>query len=152
MFSSSSFACFQGSSIYSLYQFLFLFILFFDTESCFVAQDGLKLTVILPQPPECWDYRCITPCPAFSWLYISIVCLYHILFIHSSVDGPLDYFGLWIMLLWTFGSKFLYRYMFSFFVVYMSRIARSYGYYMSNLLKKCLTFFPQSDCPILHSH
>jgi hypothetical protein len=28
----------------------------FETGSHFVAQAGLKLSVLLPQPPECWDY------------------------------------------------------------------------------------------------
>jgi hypothetical protein len=29
-----------------------------------VAQAGLKLTILLPQPPEYWDYRCMPPCLA----------------------------------------------------------------------------------------
>jgi hypothetical protein len=40
---------------------LFLFI--FEVRSYFVAQAALKLTVVLPQPPECWVYRCVPPCP-----------------------------------------------------------------------------------------
>jgi hypothetical protein len=32
------------------------------------AQTGLELT-ILPLPPECWDYRCVPPCPG-SLVYI----------------------------------------------------------------------------------
>jgi hypothetical protein len=34
---------------------------FLDTGSCCVAQNGLKLSILLPWPPKCWDYRCKTP-------------------------------------------------------------------------------------------
>jgi hypothetical protein len=27
------------------------------TESCYVAQTGLELKILLSQPPKCWDYR-----------------------------------------------------------------------------------------------
>jgi hypothetical protein len=37
--------------------FLFCFVLF-ETGSWYIAQDGLKLMILLPQSPECWDYRC----------------------------------------------------------------------------------------------
>jgi hypothetical protein len=30
--------------------------LFFETESHYVAQAGLKLSILLPQPPEFWDH------------------------------------------------------------------------------------------------
>jgi hypothetical protein len=30
---------------------------FFQTRSRYASQAGLKLSVLLPQPPECWDYR-----------------------------------------------------------------------------------------------
>lgn len=26
------------------------------------AQAGLKLTILLPQPPKCWDYECMLSC------------------------------------------------------------------------------------------
>lgn len=29
---------------------------FFETEPHYVAKTGLELTVILPQPPKCWNY------------------------------------------------------------------------------------------------
>jgi hypothetical protein len=32
---------------------------FFETGSHYVA--GLELMIFLPQPPECWDYRCVLP-------------------------------------------------------------------------------------------
>jgi hypothetical protein len=29
-------------------------------RTCHVAQAGLKLVTLLPQPPEFWDYRCLS--------------------------------------------------------------------------------------------
>jgi hypothetical protein len=29
----------------------------------YIAQDSLKLVILLPQPPECWDYRPVPPHP-----------------------------------------------------------------------------------------
>jgi hypothetical protein len=34
---------------------------FLETESHYVAQAGLRLTILLPQSPEGWDYRCVLP-------------------------------------------------------------------------------------------
>jgi hypothetical protein len=28
-----------------------------EARSCFVAQASLKLLILLPQPPKCWDCR-----------------------------------------------------------------------------------------------
>jgi hypothetical protein len=39
---------------------------FFETEPHFVAQIGIKLMIFLPQPPECWGYKCVLP----HWLLI----------------------------------------------------------------------------------
>jgi hypothetical protein len=33
----------------------------------FVLQAGLKLTIFLPQPPQCCGYRCTPPCP-ICWI------------------------------------------------------------------------------------
>jgi hypothetical protein len=38
-----------------------VFDFFFDTGSYFVAQAGLELTILLPLPPECWNYRLTSP-------------------------------------------------------------------------------------------
>jgi hypothetical protein len=41
--------------------FICLFLSFdcsiFETRSCCVAHADLKLAILLPQSPECWDYR-----------------------------------------------------------------------------------------------
>jgi hypothetical protein len=37
---------------------------FFEINFHYVAQaDLFKLRILLPSPPECWDYRCGTLCP-----------------------------------------------------------------------------------------
>jgi hypothetical protein len=33
--------------------------------SLYVAQAGLKFLILLLQPPECWDYRCVSPWLAY---------------------------------------------------------------------------------------
>jgi hypothetical protein len=37
----------------------------FETRSRSVAQAGLNFTILLPQPPKGWDYRCVPPGPAY---------------------------------------------------------------------------------------
>jgi hypothetical protein len=37
------------------YTFLFVFL----RQSRYVTQIGLEFVVLLPQPPEGWDYRCV---------------------------------------------------------------------------------------------
>jgi hypothetical protein len=50
--------------------FAFLF-LFFETGSNYVAQAGLEFKFLLPQPPNCWDYRRYTqPLSAFKERYL----------------------------------------------------------------------------------
>jgi hypothetical protein len=41
----------------------------FEIGSRFITQAGLKLTVLLTQPLECWDYRYIPSCLHTSSLY-----------------------------------------------------------------------------------
>jgi hypothetical protein len=43
-----------------------LFVCLFETEFSYVAQAGLMLEILLPQPPRCWDYSCAPPCPSDS--------------------------------------------------------------------------------------
>jgi hypothetical protein len=37
----------------------------------YVAQTGLKLTIFLTQPPECWDYKCVSQ--KAEWFIYSVV-------------------------------------------------------------------------------
>jgi hypothetical protein len=48
----------------SLLLFICLFVCLFETGSHYVSQAGLQLERVLPQPPECWDDRDASPCPA----------------------------------------------------------------------------------------
>jgi hypothetical protein len=47
------------------------FFVCFETGSHYAAQADLKLEILLPQPPECWDYRCAPPhfarVGSYSW-------------------------------------------------------------------------------------
>jgi hypothetical protein len=36
----------------------------FEIGSHYVAQDGLKLSILLPQLPKCWDFRHAPPHPS----------------------------------------------------------------------------------------
>jgi hypothetical protein len=56
----------EETLLYS-YIFINLFIFGFLRQDR-VSQAGLKFLILLPQPPECWDYRCLPPQPAsFSY-------------------------------------------------------------------------------------
>lgn len=54
-----------------LFLFLFVFIncflfglfVFTETGSHNIAHDGLKLEILLPRLPECWEYRHVSSCP-----------------------------------------------------------------------------------------
>jgi hypothetical protein len=42
---------------FNYYFTVYSYILFFQTGSHYEAQAGLKLPILLPQPPKYWDYR-----------------------------------------------------------------------------------------------
>jgi hypothetical protein len=42
---------------------------FFQRGSRHVAQAGLELVILLPQPPKCWNYRCVPPHSASEHLF-----------------------------------------------------------------------------------
>jgi hypothetical protein len=59
----------------SLFSFLCSFLSL--AGSCSVAKAGLELVILLPQPPECWDYRCAPPHPEnFCFLPCTVVILW----------------------------------------------------------------------------
>jgi hypothetical protein len=45
----------QPQPALELFSFGFIFV--FEKKSHFIAQAGLELEFLLPQPAECWDYR-----------------------------------------------------------------------------------------------
>lgn len=49
-----------------------VFVLFFVTESHYIAQAGLDLVVFPPQPPECRDYRMALPYPVMALIFFSL--------------------------------------------------------------------------------
>jgi hypothetical protein len=42
---------------------LLFFLLYLETVLPCIPQAGLELTILPPQPPECWAYRCVPPRP-----------------------------------------------------------------------------------------
>jgi hypothetical protein len=40
-----------------------VFFFFFFFRQGMIAQADLDLTLLLPLPPECWDYKCVPPHP-----------------------------------------------------------------------------------------
>jgi hypothetical protein len=49
------------AGIISMTHCILPFFCFFEAESHITTQDGLEFSVLLPQPPKCWDYRCVSP-------------------------------------------------------------------------------------------
>jgi hypothetical protein len=65
--------------------------LLFEIGSYYVAEAGLELVILLPQPIKCWDYRHEIPYPAssnsLSFVYISRktkIRRHSLLFLHLS--------------------------------------------------------------------
>jgi hypothetical protein len=44
-----------------IHSILFCFIFKIETASFYLAQASLKISILLPQAPECWDYRYVPP-------------------------------------------------------------------------------------------
>jgi hypothetical protein len=45
---------------------VFVSFRYFDIEFYYAAQTGLEFAILLPQPPECRDYRWAPPLPTFT--------------------------------------------------------------------------------------
>lgn len=89
------------------------------------------------------------------WILHSIVGIYHILFVHWSINehlGYLRFWLLWIMLLWTFVYKFLCGRVFLFLLnIYLGMKLLGYVNAVFNLVRNYQTVFP-SDWTISHFH
>jgi hypothetical protein len=61
--------------VFSFTFFLFLLlILIFCVRVWLCGPGWLEFVILLPQPPECWDYRCVPPHPALSSLFFNFYC------------------------------------------------------------------------------
>jgi hypothetical protein len=47
---------------------LFIYLFIFEIRSHCVTQGGLELTILLPQPPEHWDYKHKPPHLALQYI------------------------------------------------------------------------------------
>jgi hypothetical protein len=45
---------------------LYTVFFYFEMRSHYMAQARLELEILLPQPPEYWDYRCVPSYPAYT--------------------------------------------------------------------------------------
>jgi hypothetical protein len=62
------FMCLFGWLVISVL-FVCAVLFVFKTGSHYVVQTDLKLKILLPQPPECWDYRCAPPHPFMLFFF-----------------------------------------------------------------------------------
>jgi hypothetical protein len=46
----------EGNLVFHLYPLIAFESFITNTGSHYVAQAGLELVILLPQPPKCWDY------------------------------------------------------------------------------------------------
>jgi hypothetical protein len=60
--------CYISNLSFSFFCFGFLFVCLFCLRSCYVSQAGLELKILLPQPPDCWNYRSEPLCPALQMI------------------------------------------------------------------------------------
>jgi hypothetical protein len=54
----------------TIFLYVFILLLFFETRPCYVAQAGPEFIIFLPQLSKCWDYRGVLPCLASCYLLI----------------------------------------------------------------------------------
>lgn len=74
----------QFSILYPPFFLLFFYILIYSWKCLLIpgwpyiflgAVDGLELLILLPAPPQCWDYRCVLPCPVYMELGLNFKAL-----------------------------------------------------------------------------
>jgi hypothetical protein len=60
----------KGKKFFIFLSFCWFVCLFFETQSYYVAKADLKLMILLPQSPKCWEYKCSPPHleSKFSWM------------------------------------------------------------------------------------
>jgi hypothetical protein len=46
---------------------LLVVVVAFEIEFCYVAQAGLQFAILIPPPPQPWDFRHVPPHPAVMW-------------------------------------------------------------------------------------
>jgi hypothetical protein len=57
--------------------------------SHYVAEPGLELMILLPLPPECWDYMDVPLCPAFIQdFWLQNLCPFHITRYSIQIQSP----------------------------------------------------------------
>jgi hypothetical protein len=59
----------RASRKYCLYLCVCVYVCVFETGSPYVANAALELSILLPQPPEYWDYSHVPP----HWLRLYLL-------------------------------------------------------------------------------
>jgi hypothetical protein len=57
--------------LFQLFVWVFLGLFFFGDRDLTAAQAGLKHAILLPQPPEFWNYRHAPPHPTSDFIVFS---------------------------------------------------------------------------------
>jgi hypothetical protein len=52
-----------------------LIFVFLETGSCYIVQANIKLTIFLPQLPDCWVYQCEPSHPTLKFHFHTLVYL-----------------------------------------------------------------------------
>jgi hypothetical protein len=82
------------------------------TGSCYIAQPGLELSILLPQCSECWDYRRVPPHLAVhSYLCVLVAAPSMLPSLHTAHSHRVSSSGyLWCLLIYPMTFLSLYNY------------------------------------------